>query len=269
MKIVISALHFAWQDMRDCLNRATRELGLDGVELSWDTSFCRAHCTADDMEELVALRRSIPALLGAHIWNDLAQSDPTEAANDLLNWLPWCDRTGATNLVIHGGSFPDQAEGIARTRRVLERVLPDFEKKRVVLNLENHYAYDYRNCQELFSTPREFQRVLTLDSPSLKFCFDTGHGNMTGNTAELLGSLAPWLNYVHLADNHGVDDDHTAYKNGTVAWEAVFTQLRSVGFDGVFCVEFPVSDDRDPFNACVREIRDRWSPQRPAGNPGA
>ena len=186
MNIVISALHFAWQDMNDCLATATRGLGLDGVELSWHESFSRIHCTAEDLEWLASIRGKHRSLLSAHIWNNLAESDPAEAGDVLLKWLQVCDRTGTKNLVMHGGSFADRKEGIARTRCVLERVLPEFERKQVVLNLENHYAYDYRNSRELFSEPWEFREVLTLDSPSLKVCFDTGHGNMTGNTADLL-----------------------------------------------------------------------------------
>ena len=146
---------------------------------------------------------------------------------------------------------------------MLESVLPAFERAKVVLNLENHYAYDYRNCRELFSEPWEFLEVLTLDSPSLKFCFDTGHGNMTRNSDELLTALAPWLNYVHLADNHGVDDDHVPYRQGTVAWDDVFARLVTLGYDQRLCVEFPVHDDRAPFHACIAEIRRRWQGPRP------
>ncbi len=265
MDIIISALHFAWQDMNDCLMKATRELGLDGVELSWHESFCRPHCTAKDMDDLASRRENHDSPLSAHIWNNLAESDPPRARGDLLNWLKFCDSTGVKNLVIHGGSYADQKEGIARTRRVLESVLSEFERKRVVLNLENHYAYHYRNCRELFSDPWEFEKVLTLNSPSLKCCFDTGHGNMTGNTPELLDALAPWLNYIHLADNGGLDDDHTPYQQGTVAWDDVFARLRHISFNGVFCIEFPVGEDRTPFLTCVKEIRDRWSmPTRPS-----
>lgn len=258
MKIVISALHFDWRDIADCLAKATGDLGLDGVELSWNESFGRPHCTAADIDALAALRGRHRALLSAHIWNNIAESEPAKAAKDLLQWLQVCERTGTNNLVVHGGSYSGRDEGIARTRRVLEGVLAEFERKRVVLNLENHYAYQYRNCHELFSTAAEFTRVLWLDSQSLKFCFDTGHGNMTGTTAELLSDLAPWLNYVHLADNMGIDDDHLAFRQGTVEWDDVFAQMLNISYNGVFCVEFPVRADRDPFHACVREIRDRW-----------
>lgn len=256
MNIVISALHFAWQDIRGCLAVAERDMGLDGVELSWHESFSRPHCTAQDIDLLASLRDEHSMLLSAHIWNNLAESDPVKARGDLLRWLQVCGRTNVMNIVIHGGSFEDQKESVARTRRVLEDVLPEFERKGVVLNLENHYAYDYRNCRELFSASWEFVEVLTLDSPSLKMCFDTGHGNMTGTTTDLLETLAPWLNYVHLADNHGVDDDHTPYGQGTVVWADIFRDLRRLGFNGTYCVEFPVYHDRAPFNACIEAIRE-------------
>ncbi len=258
MHLVISALHFIWRDIDEAVERATRTFGLDGVEWSWKTSFARPHCTREDVDRLTALAGRHGHAFSAHIWENLAASDGVRARDDLLDWLNLASKTGVRNLVLHGGSYDDQKQGIARTRQVLERVLPAFERAKVVLNLENHYAYAYRNCRELFSEPWEFQEVLALDSPSLRVCFDTGHGNMTRNTAELLNTLAPWINYVHLADNHGVDDDHVAYRQGTVDWETVFTLLRANGFDGACCVEFPVRDDRRPFDACLADIRRRF-----------
>lgn len=257
MTIVISTQHFAWHDMDECLDRAVREFGLNGVELSWDASFVRPHCTRDDLGRLAALRKRHPAspALAAHIWDNLAECEPTKAVAALREWLRLCGSTGVNRLVIHGGSFANRKEGVARARRVLEKTLPSFEREGVSLNLENHYAYDYRACRELFSEPWEFQAVLSLDSPSLKVCFDTGHGNMTGNSAGLLDALAPWLGYIHLSDNHGVDDEHLPYGRGTVAWPSLFMRLRRLAFDGVFCVEFPVREDLGPLFACARDIR--------------
>ncbi|MBI5092612.1 MAG: sugar phosphate isomerase/epimerase [Candidatus Hydrogenedentes bacterium] len=260
MKTVISALHFDWRDMGECLRVATGELGLDGVELSWHESSCRPHCTQEDLAALTTSSGRSGVALSAHIWDNIAEADHAAVTGSLLGWLKLCRKTGTTDLIIHGGSYGNQKEGIDRARRVFESVLPAFERAHVTLNLENHYAYDYHGCRELFSEPWEFLEVLALDSPSLKFCFDTGHGNMTRNTGELLESLAPWLNYVHMADNRGVDDDHLAYGQGTVAWEDVFARLRSMKFDGVMCVEFPVHEDREPFKACVAEIRRLTSP---------
>ena len=258
MKTIISALHFRWQTITDCLDVAAVDLQLDGVEMSWHESFARPHCTLEDLALLPSLSKSRDMLLSAHVWDNIAEADGTQAENSLLRWLELCKKTGVRNLVAHGGTYANQAEGIARTRRVLERVLPAFERAQVVLNLENHYDYDYRGCRELFSRPWEFLEVLNLDSPSLKFCFDTGHANMTRNTAELLDTLAPWLNYVHLADNQGVDDDHAAYGRGTIDWSDVFRRLSTVRTNNFLCVEFPVYEDKDPFRACMTDIRLLW-----------
>ncbi|MDX9981895.1 MAG: sugar phosphate isomerase/epimerase family protein [Lentisphaeria bacterium] len=254
MPYVISALHFAWNTAGECLDRALGEFGLDGVELSLHANYRRPHCTEAD---LTWLAESAPpgAHLSAHIWENLAQLGPERGAAALRGWLPVCQRVGIRNLIIHGGSHPDQREGIRLTRQTLAAVLPEFERAGVVLNLENHYAYTYRTCQELFSEVWEFRQVLDLDSPSLRCCFDTGHGNMTKNGVELIRELAPWLAYVHLADNGGIDDDHCGFRQGTTDWDGYLAALREVGFAGTYCVEFPVRDDQAPFRQCLRELR--------------
>ena len=261
MKQIISALHFEWKDMGECIGRAVDEFGLDGVECSWAPIYERPHCTRQDLDELAAIARQRDLVLSAHIWEDPAQADPSTTQENLREWLRLCERTGATDLVVHGGSFPDQRAGIANVRRTLEGVLPDFERKGVVLHLENHYAFDYHDCHELLSEPWEFLEIFSLDSPSLGFCLDTGHANMTGNSEALIRELAPWLRYIHLADNQGTDDDHDMFRQGTVAWDRIFSLLREIAFDGVFCVEFPVHEDEGPFRRCVKEIQGHWPGQ--------
>ena len=259
MRTMVSALHFEWNSIDHCADRVVREFGLQGVELSFHESFARPHCTLEDLDRLTPVREEYGITLAAHLWENLAQLGPETASERLVRWLDVCVRHKVEGLVIHGGTYPDQSEGIARTVAALRKALPGFEKHHVVLNLENHYAYAYRNCQELFSEPWEFLEVLpVIDSPSLRFCFDTGHGNMTRNSTELIRGLGPYLSHVHLADNHGVDDDHVPYRTGTTDWDSVFDLLGRIGFDGTFCVEFPVRDDTAPFEACLRDIRARW-----------
>ena len=104
----------------------------------------------------------------------------------------------------------------------------------MVLHLENHYAYTYHSSHELLSEPWEF--ALLPESPALRWCYDTGHGNMTGNADELLRAMGARLAYIHLADNLGVNDDHLAYARGTVPWDRLFDRLQTAGFSGVMCV---------------------------------
>lgn len=259
MNIVISALHFAWESMEECLRLARDELGLDGVELSWHDCFEHGHCTEEDLDFLRTAKGEHGLKLATHIWENLAMLGPGPAEEALRRWLGVCRDTGVGGVVLHGGSYPDREAGIERTRQILANVLGEFEQAGVALMLENHYAYDYRDCQELFSEPWEFARVAALDSPALRFCFDTGHAHMTKNTGELLRELGPWLEHVHLADNLGEHDDHRMFRQGTVPWDDIFATLREVGFDGTFCVEFPTRGDQAPFRACVAELRERWA----------
>ena len=121
------------------------------------------------------------------------------------------------------------------------------------MNLENRDAYDYCNCIEILSEPWELIEVLSLDSPSLKFCFDTGQGNMTNNSEALLQELAPWLNYVHLADNGGEHNDYFMFRKGTVASDRDFQLMQDAGFDGGFCYRVSCRKNRQPFDKCVQK----------------
>jgi len=256
MKIVISALHFHWDNIDNCLDTAVNELGVDGVELSLHESFEWPHCTGDDIAKLADANKKHSPYLTAHVWEDLATLGVENAPAKMFRWLDICKQTGICQLVLHGGISEDQKKGVQVTKDVLQKILPDFEKAAVVTNLENHYDYNYKNCRELFSHSWEFLEIFEeLKSPSLRFCYDTGHANMNKNSQQLLTELAPYLEYVHLADNHGVDDDHCPYKHGTVAWERDFSLLKQMNFDGVFCVEFPVREDKSPFAQCLKDIR--------------
>jgi sugar phosphate isomerase/epimerase len=259
MPIIISALHFPWETIDDCCRTAREGLGLDGIELSLQGSYQHPHCTREDLTRLPALKAQYGLTVDAHIWEDLAQLGEEAGAAALLGWLAVCQVTGIDGLVIHGGSDSNRREGIARTRRTFARVFGAYERAGVVLKLENHYAYEYHDCRELFSEPWEFLEVLPhFDSPALRCCFDTGHGHMTRNWPALLRELAPYLVHVHLADNGGVDDDHRPYRHGTVPWDAMFDLLAEIDFHGTFCVEFPVREERAPFEQCVTDITARW-----------
>ena len=259
MKIIISALHFDWTDIDNCFDRITREFALDGVELSFHECYSHPHCTKEDIASIRRANESYGLFLYAHIWEDIAQLSPRKAVEALRYWAEISVQAGVRGLIIHGGSYPDRNEGIVRTRRALQKVLPEFERANVVLYLENHYAYDYQNCQELFSEVWEFEQVLSLDSPSLRLCFDTGHGNLTGNSEDIIVNLQSHLGHVHLADNHGINDDHCPYKHGTVQWKKILTLLHRGNYDGVFCVEFPVRIDTAPFSQCLNDIKTLYS----------
>ena len=254
MKTIISSLHFNWTDMETCLTFSKNKFGMDGVELSFHESFAHPHCTKEDIAAIRKINEPLEMHLFAHIWEDIAKLGE-KAVKLLLAWADICKETGAEGLIIHGGSFPNRKEGISRTRRVLEQVIPDFEKSGLVLYLENHYAYDWNNCNELFSEPWEFVELFTeIESDSLKFCFDAGHGNLTENSNQLITELAEYLHHIHLADNYGEKDDHCGYKDGSVAWDSFWNIMEEIKFNGTFCIEFPVRENLVPFSKCIQDI---------------
>lgn len=273
MNTIISAMHFSWTDIEDCFQKARRDLKLDGVELSFHEKFARPHCTREEIEAVPRAAAKYGLSVYAHIWENLAVLGEETARRKLAFWREVSEKAGVRGLVIHGGSYPDQRAGLARTADILEKEMPLFEQAGIRLLLENHYAYTYKNRQELFSEGWEFETLFDrVQSSALRFCFDTGHGHLTKNGTDLLRRLASHLAHVHLADNHGEQDDHCPYGEGTVPWEEYFDVLAEIAYDGTFCVEFPVREHRAPFLSCRNalqvyrnRLREKTKPPKESG----
>ncbi len=255
MNKIISALHFPWGNIHDCCTYVKDILKIDGIEFSLDKSFNHPHLSEDDYKQLPALKDKYNLVAKGHIWENLAQSGIENGVEALLYWADLCHKSGINGIVIHGGSNNNQEYGLKCTKEIIKNVISQFEKSNIVLMLENHYAFNYNNCNELYSEPWEFIDIFNeIDSPSLRFCFDTGHGHMTKNGCELIYELRKHLCHVHLADNHGIDDDHCPYKQGSVPWDNYFKALKDINYDDTFCVEFPIFNDDVPFHQCIKDI---------------
>ena len=260
MQVTICANGFDWTDIDDCFRQVKREFGLDGAELWFMASMQRPHCTRRDMEDVrPAARRHRIRSLTAHVWGDMAQLGAEDASTELLRWLEACDKTGVEGLIIHGGTHPDPDEGRRQVRLALESVMPRFEEQGVVLNLENVRGAERDNGLQLFSQVWEFEELLAaVNSPSLRVCLDTGHANIAGNLEEFVCEFGWRLNHIHLHGNDGVEDDHLPYPEGTMDWAGLFALLSDQGFDGTFCIEFPVRGRTERVLQCAEEIRARF-----------
>lgn len=240
MKFVISQFYLPWQHLGHCFSRAVNELGLDGVEVSLHPSFRRDHLTRDDVAAAPAAAAQARATVTAHLWGNLGTAEPADAAADLQSWLEPMQQMGIAQSVIHGGRHEDARMGLDRVIETLKRVADPFAAHGVQLNIENHYAHDYRDCQELLYLAEEYDRLLSeVDHPAIGCCFDTGHAHMTGNWRTLLAAMAPRLTYLHIADNHGEHDDHLPFGRGTVPFAEMLPAIAETGFDGPVCFETP------------------------------
>jgi sugar phosphate isomerase/epimerase len=255
MKKIISALHFSWNNLADCCKIAVKDLKLDGIEFSLDKSFNQPHLTQDDYKLLPNLIDKYSLIAEGHIWENLAQLGEQGGIDALLYWAEICNKSGINGIVIHGGSSNNQNAGLRCTENIILNVIKVYEKKNVILRLENHYPYNYRNCHELYSECWEFESIFEkIDSQSLQFCFDTGHGNMSKNGVALITVLKDRLSHIHLADNQGIDDDHCPYRKGSVPWDSYFDALIDIKYDKTFCVEFPLFDSKEPFYKCIKDL---------------
>jgi sugar phosphate isomerase/epimerase len=92
------------------------------------------------------------------------------------------------------------------------------------------------------------------DSDLVGICWDTGHGNLTGNghnyqrnanpefaaygnQYENITKIGKRLRALHIDDNNGLDDDHIVPGGGTIAWDDVIRALDDIGYEHSFTFE--------------------------------
>lgn len=89
-------------------------------------------------------------------------------------------------------------------------------------------------------TPRQFVSLLTkLNSPSVRFCFDTGHFNaFSASPLEgWLTELGEYLGEVHLHDNDGYRDAHLPVGEGTFPFTQLFLFFRQRELKPILTIE--------------------------------
>jgi sugar phosphate isomerase/epimerase len=100
----------------------------------------------------------------------------------------------------------------------------------VTLALENVYE----------ESPEPLRLLLEeIDSPSLRFCFDTGHHHVFGKTPLLhwFETLGKYLAEVHLHDNHKELDEHLPIGEGGFDFEQFFKLLSVFKLDPIYTIE--------------------------------
>lgn len=98
----------------------------------------------------------------------------------------------------------------------LKKVLRVCEKLKIPLAIEN---IEY---QKLF-----LQVFEKIDSPYLKFCYDSGHNNVFDKDFDYLSQFGDKLIALHLHDNNGKEDQHTLARFGTIDWKKVAQGLKN------------------------------------------
>ena len=176
--------------------------------------------------------------------------DPKSEIETVRRTLAACARLGIKDAVLHAvfcaqRPYPDGKEEFFETNRhFYTSLFPFMEEYGVNLLIENS-AEQNSNGLYYFMTGAEMSEFLDwVGHPMLKAVWDTGHANMRAADQEReIRDLGRHLAAVHIHDNDGHADEHSAPFMGTTDFDAVMRGLLAVGFTGPFaleCSSFPL-----------------------------
>lgn len=153
-----------------------------------------------------------------------------------------CGMLGIKDLVVHNHASPDltPTRFMQENKKFNQLFFADMEKHGVNILVENgtrkHSAYFY-----LYDGAMIREYIEYVDHPQLFACWDTGHAHMDNQEGDYqyksILDLGDLLRGVHIADNKGEKDDHTAPYFGTCNFAPVIQGLLDIDFQGTFNFE--------------------------------
>lgn len=155
---------------------------------------------------------------------------------------------GAPYCVIHPPILPyrkyDEAyeENRLLCLEIYGKLLPHLRRTGVKLAVENMFNYDSvkgKICPTICSTAEEMAYYADTLGDCFVNCLDIGHTHLTEQSAEyMIKHLGhERLKCLHVHDNDGVSDRHTAPYMGNINWASVCGALKDIGYDGTFSFE--------------------------------
>ena len=195
---------------------------------------------------------------------DFTHPDEAFRANEIARQKRWIDMTCALGgrycRVLSGQRRPELSieEGIRLAADSIQACLPYAQERGIILNLENHYKDDFWEYPEFAQKMDVFcQLVDRVDHPSFGVNFDPSNAYLAGeDPLELLGLVSHRVVTMHASDRylaHGTLEDlrreetgatgyarrlhHGEIGKGLNDYDAIFTELRRVGFDGWISIE--------------------------------
>lgn len=184
-----------------------------------------------------------------------------------------CHILGCRNLVFHPVLYLFRVRGEGMKERLHEwnvqwfrALLPLAEKFDLVIELEN--MFDYRHVQLPgdpafpYTSAEEMLALCDrLNSDRVRICLDTGHANIAGqDVPAMIRRYGNRLAVLHLNDNFGkiepvFEDLHLFPGYGLLDWEAIFSALHEIRYDGTVNMEPVAQLDRMPPELRVLQLR--------------
>jgi sugar phosphate isomerase/epimerase len=245
---------------------AIAEAGFDAIDLGLDSVFAQKD-TIDEAYEAYLLdekriRETINAVkeglkkygltIGqAHAPNAYVPRKPKETEimrKCVEKCFAICEELDCRHLVIHpicdgSARYPSltKEDEIRENMAYFSSIIPLLKKHNIICCLENAYSLDWGTkkayacaCSDMAEANRYIDDLNALAGEKrFAFCLDTGHALMIGtdiyNAIKILGDR---LEILHVHDNDGYLDEHTATFLGICNWGRSIKGLREFGYKG-------------------------------------
>lgn len=227
-----------------------KKIGYDGVEISIGLGTLREHEQLSRHLQDVGLQTS--CVCAADPEHNPASHDPAVRAA-AIDWLKQrLEFAQALRADVLCG--PNHSAFAHFTRQaptddeyrwsadVLCAVADDAKDAGVVIALETLNRFECYLCNTVAQTKR---LVDLVDHPNVQAMFDTHHANIEEKSIPgAIETISPVLAHVHISEN-----DRGTPGKGNIAWDAVFSKLSAVGYDGWLTIESFSRRDVDFANA--------------------
>lgn len=195
---------------------------------------------------------------------DFTHPDPGFRAKEIAKEKGWIDMAAALGAsycrVLSGQRRPEltRAEGIGYAAEGIKACLPHARERGVTLIIENHYKDDFWNYPEFAQMTDVFCELFeAIDDPHFGVNYDPSNAILAGEEPlDLLRRVSHRVVTMHASDRYlseGTIDDlrreetgvegyakslrHGQIGEGLNDYDAIFSELKRVGFDGWISIE--------------------------------
>ncbi len=236
--------------------RVISSVGFDGVFTGWKEE-APIEKWANEISRLGLVYQSIHAPFGRvdTLWDEGEEGD--RFTDEMIRCLRDCHRVDVPVMVVHPIKGMDRhtpnERGLCRFARLIEEA----EKTKVRLAFENVEGIEY-----LEAVMNRFG-----DSPSVGFCWDTGHEMCYNFGEDVMARYGKKLIATHFNDNLGMadpnvvtwhDDLHLLPFDGQADWQGIMNRIRREGYEGILTFELT---DRNKPEKHTHDVYASWSPE--------
>lgn len=216
---------------------------------------------------------------------DFTHPDAAFRANEIAKQKRWIAMAAALGSsycrVLSGQRRPELSheQGVALAAACIEACLPDAQERGITLILENHYKDDFWEYPEFAQHGDVFCALVNrIRHPNFGVNYDPSNAFLAGeDPLELLYRISDRVVTMHASDRYlleGTLDDlrreeggalgyakrlrHGEIGKGLNDYDAIFTELRRVGFDGWISIEDGV-EGMDQLQRSVTFVRKKMA----------